>query len=396
MKIVVLAQIPPPLHGQSKMVKLFLDCLCGDDSEIEPIHLNFKFSEDLTEIGRFQLKKCFQIVLILWQLFRIRYSQFPDVLYYVPAPAKRLPIFRDYLILLVVRCLFKKIVLHWQAVGIGQWSQLRAGKGILGLVDKSICEICYKDADLSIALSELTRSDAEIFKPKKMTVIPNGIPDPCPDFKDNLLPRRLERSAMIKPYLNSSRVDSEGLKLRFLFLSHCTKEKGLFDALRGLEILAENFLNEGKGISIRFDVAGVFPDKNVKKEFLRRTHNQKLVTVIFHDFVSGNKKDRLLREADGMVFPTYYENEGFPLTLIEALAYGLPVVASRWRGIPELLGDSYPFLVLQKNPEFVAEKVRKLLVESNPLKLRQRFEEYFTEGVFKSHIQKILSTITAS
>ena len=90
-----------------------------------------------------------------------------------------------------------------------------------------------------------------------------------------------------------------------------------------------------------------------------------------------------------MVYPSYYENEGFPLILIEALAYGLPVVASRWRGIPELLGKNYPFLELPNNPDALAIKLHILLEETNYSKLRRRFEEHF----YRSCIQKTESWI---
>ncbi len=63
-----MAQTPPPMHGQSAMVQLFLDSLTepGLEREIEVIHINFKFSEDIGEIGRFQLKKCFSLIYFFW------------------------------------------------------------------------------------------------------------------------------------------------------------------------------------------------------------------------------------------------------------------------------------------------------------------------------------------
>ncbi len=391
MKILVLAQIPPPLHGQSRMVELFLDCLSERESEIEAIHLNFKFSDELKDTSRFQVKKCFRILYILLQMIRIRIGQSPEVFYYVPAPAKRIPLMRDYLTLPLARLLFKRVIYHWHAVGVGQWLKVRSKEGIGGYFDRLLCNICYNNADLSIVLSNLTRVDAEVFNPKKMEVVYNGIPDPCTDFSSKLLEQRLRRQSLIKTRFKSPDNNAEKqLTIRILFLSLCTKEKGLFDALTALEILAEAFLNEGKGIAIRFDVAGTFPDKKVKEEFLQRIQNQNVVTVILHDFVDGKKKDALFREADAMVYPSYYENEGFPLVLIEALAYGLPIAASNWRGIPELLGEDYPFLATISNPEAIAEKLCLQMVDAEFLNLRKRFEQLFTEAVFKNRILEIL------
>ena len=38
-----------------------------------------------------------------------------------------------------------------------------------------------------------------------------------------------------------------------------------------------------------------------------------------------------LRDADLFCFPTFYQNENQPVNLIEAMAFGLPVVTTRWR-----------------------------------------------------------------
>ena len=53
-------------------------------------------------------------------------------------------------------------------------------------------------------------------------------------------------------------------------------------------------------------------------------------------FLSGDAKAEILRKTDLFCFPTYYANEGQPLNLIEAMAYGIPAVTTRWRAIPEL------------------------------------------------------------
>ena len=45
----------------------------------------------------------------------------------------------------------------------------------------------------------------------------------------------------------------------------------------------------------------------------------------------GATKAALLRESDFLCFPTYYEAEGQPVNVIEALAFGLPPIVTRWR-----------------------------------------------------------------
>ena len=78
--------------------------------------------------------------------------------------------------------------------------------------------------------------------------------------------------------------------------------------------------------------------------------------VQYLGFVSGDQKNQLLREADLFCFPTYYENENQPVNLIEAMAFGLPILTTRWRSLPELFPANYPGLVNVRSPEQIAER----------------------------------------
>jgi glycosyltransferase involved in cell wall biosynthesis len=53
--------------------------------------------------------------------------------------------------------------------------------------------------------------------------------------------------------------------------------------------------------------------------------------------------------------------EGVPVSLIEALAYGVPAVASHAGGVPELLGDGSGLLVPPGDPGALADGIRRLL-----------------------------------
>ena len=41
--------------------------------------------------------------------------------YYVPAPGKRVALYRDWLVMLLCRPFFKNIILHWHAAGLAKW-----------------------------------------------------------------------------------------------------------------------------------------------------------------------------------------------------------------------------------------------------------------------------------
>ena len=72
-----------------------------------------------------------------------------------------------------------------------------------------------------------------------------------------------------------------------------------------------------------------------------------------------NDIPRLMASADVLVHPT--RNEGFGLVLAEAMAAGLPVVASNVEGIPEVLAGTNSLMVPQDDPVALCDAVLKTL-----------------------------------
>ncbi len=100
--------------------------------------------------------------------------------------------------------------------------------------------------------------------------------------------------------------------------------------------------------------------------------------VQYLGFVSGEQKHQLLREADLFCFPTYYENENQPVNLIEAMAFGLPILTTRWRSLPELFPANYPGLVNVRSPEQVADRMLALIAIETGEGFRDIFLRNFT------------------
>ena len=64
------------------------------------------------------------------------------------------------------------------------------------------------------------------------------------------------------------------------------------------------------------------------------------------------EKEETFAKADIFAFPTYYNNECFPLVLLEAMQHSLPVVSTFEGGIPDIVDEGEAgFLVAQKNAE---------------------------------------------
>ncbi|MEH6949462.1 glycosyltransferase [Bacillus sp. JJ634] len=74
-----------------------------------------------------------------------------------------------------------------------------------------------------------------------------------------------------------------------------------------------------------------------------------------------------LNEADIFILPSLWE--GMPISLIEAMATGLPIVATRVGGIPDMIEDNINGLLVNTNTEDISEALHKLIKDKD---LRQR------------------------
>lgn len=81
--------------------------------------------------------------------------------------------------------------------------------------------------------------------------------------------------------------------------------------------------------------------------------------VLFHGELSKQRVAELMREADLLVLPSLHET--FGCVLIEALASGLPAVATRVGGVPEVLEPEAGTLVAPADPRALAEAIQATL-----------------------------------
>jgi glycosyltransferase involved in cell wall biosynthesis len=390
-KLVIFAHTPPPFHGQSYMVKLLLEGLHdragGAQPTLRVYHVNAKLSSNLEAIGKFRWSKMFLILKYCAQAYWHRFVHGADAFYYVPAPGLRAAVYRDWIVMFLCRPLFKQIIFHWHAVGLGEWIDTQASPW-----ERKLAERLLGRADLSIVLSNFARADANRFSPLQIEVIPNGVPDPCRDFDAAVLPARQKR-------LHERSAVDRG-KYSVLFLGACTAAKGLFATLDAIAILRARFAQGNEIKALELVVAGEFASEEERDRFQKRIAREDLNgdvhggSVVNHrGFVSAEAKSELFRHADCLCFPTQYSAEGQPVTIIEALAFGLSVVATRWRGIPELLDKAAAQLVDDQDPEAIASALEIMLRASSPEINRGIFLSRYEVSKFVEKMRAVISGI---
>ncbi len=402
MKLLIFAHIPPPHHGQSTMVKLMLDGLGGDcrtgahpPGPVQCYHVNARVSDNMADIGAFRFGKLLLILRYCFEAIWCRFRHGVRTFYYVPAPGKRAAIYRDWVVMLLCRPFFNRLIYHWHAVGLGDWLQKEGCWW-----ERRITHWLLGKPYLSMALAVPSIRDALWFRSRHVAILPNGVADSFSNFAETIRPLRMARLQARRELLAGGTLSAEKREaagrdpdvFRVLFLANAIREKGLFDSVEGVVLANAKLRAENSALRIHLVITGSFYEEAERAEFNARMAKPDIHDAIeYAGFVTGERKAELLRTSDCLCFPTYYHAEGFPLVILEAMAAGMDVVTTRWRAIPEQLPPEHPGFVPPRDPSAIARAL-EVLFEHDATALRGVFEEHFTETRHVELLAKVLTS----
>lgn len=119
--------------------------------------------------------------------------------------------------------------------------------------------------------------------------------------------------------------------------------------------------------------------------------------VVYHGPQYGEAKELFFQKADIFVQPTF--EDCFPLTLVEAMQHGLPVVSTDEGAIPDMIVDGENgFVCPRREVNGLVNAFEKLLTNNELRKqmsknARFRYKERYTLDAFEKTFQRILSEI---
>lgn len=227
---------------------------------------------------------------------------------------------------------------------------------------KAVANI-LKRVDVVVALSESWKNFFnEKFYCKRIMVMPNIIP--LPDYYK-------EKTFLEKKYVEAS------------FLGYLDNRKGIFDILDMLN----QYQTELRG-KFLLHIGGNGRENDVK--YLIKQYGIEDI-VVFEGWVNAERKKDLLNNSDFYLLPSY--NEGLPISILEAMSYHLPIVATPVGGIPEVVkyGEN-GFLITPGHIDELFQAVN-LLVQNPQLRASmgqsswQKVQPYLPENVEKNLIK---------
>lgn len=141
---------------------------------------------------------------------------------------------------------------------------------------------------------------------------------------------------------------------RILFLSRIVKGKGIYEAIEATFLLQTRFPQT------ELIIAGDGPDLENVKSFVEKNN---IKNITFTGYVSGEEKTRLLIDSHIFCYPTCY-GEGLPNTIIESMAFGLPIITRPVGGIADFFKDGeHGFLTESQKPDILANLIERLLAD---------------------------------
>jgi glycosyltransferase involved in cell wall biosynthesis len=381
-KVLVVGQTPPPYHGQAVMIERLLQSPLDG---VRLFHVRMAFSRSISDLGRVQPMKLLHLPMVILKILYMRLRYGIDVLYYPPSGPSVVPVLKDIAILLSTRWLFRATILHIHAGGTSLVYPRLSGWL------KPWFRWAFYGTSAVIRLSGATPEDGIGLQARREFLVANGIPDAFAPRQTSGSPCPLEQES----YLPQS--PSQDVELRLLYVGALNESKGVLDLVRACDLLAK------KGRRFRLELVG-----QCQSDAFRRELEQLIDTLGLNEQIrqlgvlTGDAKYDRFADADVFCFPSFYECEAFPLVLLEALSFRLPVVATRWRGIPSIIRDEQTgFLVGTHCPEEVALRLEQLAADARlrrrmAAEARRCFLKEYTQDVFARRMEQVFHEVGAA
>ena len=208
---------------------------------------------------------------------------------------------------------------HWSAF-------LPEGGDRLSAPMRLAARLALRSADLVLPVSEALRKELARLAPRtRMRVVPNAVDENVFHPGGRAEPRRLLTAGLLN------------------------------DGRKGLDLVLEALAR--KDGDLRLEIAG---DGEMRAEYERLAGSLGLDGVVsFRGLLSKPELAESMRDSELFVLGSRWENN--PCVVLEALASGLPVVANRVGGLPELIDETNGLLVEAPDPEQFAAGIEEAL-----------------------------------
>ena len=378
-KILFIMHMPPPVHGAS-MVGQFIHDSKLINSSFDCHYVNLAVATRLDEIGKGGWHKAKGVLKKLMEVGKAVKSVKPNLVYITPNSAG-VPFYKDFITVMMLKMMGRKIVMHFHNKGVAT----RQNRWL----DNWLYRRYFKSVKLILLADALYEDVKRYVKREDVFVCPNAIPEIS-----------MAKKNKASKIVSASNVSNDNRVPHILWLTNIMKTKGIMEYLSALKILKD------RGVKFQADFVGGLTKEMSGDEFDSALSMMGLNgCCTYYGPKYGDDKYSFFSQADVFVLPSY--TEAFPVSILEAMQFALPVVASNVGGVSAeveedvsgfLLGGKQPIMLNTFRPDVceIADKLQVLLTDTDLRHKmgeagREKFEREFTLEVFEKRIVEIIN-----
>lgn len=354
-RVLVVGQLPPPHHGSSKMTQVLGETLHTLGVEVELV--DKRFSNSVSQVGRFSIKKILALPSLIGRTWRA--SARADLCVYFTTNRFG-SLLVDWLLRETLRIRRVPVVHYVHTVGFQELVRQHA------FMRLPIRRLLSGD-DVVTLTPSMAKDLSGWVPPRSVRAIPNTVPTPTAP---------LERKKIEGP---------------IIFLSNLMPEKGADTFIEICAHLRHQVPND-------FIIAGSTTDNSYiagLRELASKLDLDERLKFVGH--VDADSKHDLLQSAAFLIFPSRYKFEAQPLSILEAMAAGVPTIASDIGGIPDTVIDGVTGTVINSDhPADYANAItaifmRPEIYESQSDSCRDRASSVYNSSSFNAAWRSLIS-----
>ena len=299
-RILCLVQLPPPIHGAAVMNSHIVENILPNSDFMYSV-IDMNFSKTFQEMHGGNVRKVGIAVKILGKLIGRLIMFRPDVVYF-PFAITGGALLRDVIYTFVSRLFCSEIYFHLHATGLSERKSMFYRWMYSYLLRH----------DTLILLSELLYRDVSGFiERERCRILPNAVEGP-----ESWEPKD----------------DANGSRVNILYMANFHPGKGLLTAI---DTFAELIKLE---LDVRLTIVGSYTHFWTEADmisYLAKLDCEVRERILVYGPAYGAEKRDILRASDVFLYPS--RHDAFGLVVVEALANGLPVVASMQGSLPDIV-----------------------------------------------------------
>lgn len=321
------------------------------------------------------LKKISYLIIILNYFFRYALCRYTRL--YITTSESRLGFYRDYLMIGIADLFKSKIIAHYYGGSLTRlFAELNQKEMLFfhKMLEK-VSTIIVEGEYMKTQFLENTNVGSKLF------VVPNGLPKECGGMFEQ---KRFK----------------EGDVFTVLYLSNLIFTKGYFYVLEAI-----NDLVNKDHLNVKCIFAGSFiqtnddpysPNKR-KKDFFNYIDKHGLSDAVsYKKGLYGDDKDFAFRTSYAFVLPSFYIDEGQPVSILEAMAYGCVPIVTPYRHIPMMINMDNGCFVDPQSSDSIRQAIKNLITSPDIYTLKSAhcikdYKDKFTFDKFTSAIYNFMN-----